>query len=116
MSENEKPTDAPSASDCSAACRAITPDELRDAILDHMRELAKYWATVDGVKTVQDRIEGAMFSTLGILDGSTIGLPAFDLVAMPHPDDKQYHIDNGEDWIEEGTRISDMLHEHWHQR
>jgi hypothetical protein len=79
-----------------------------------MKGLAKYWATVDGEKSVQDRIEGAMFSTLAMLDGSSIDLPGFDLVACPHEEDKQFHIDNGENWIEPETRISDALHEHWY--
>ena len=94
--------------------RAITADELRDKVLRHMKHMAKYWATVEGEpRTVQDRIEGALFSTLAMLDGAGIGLPAFDLVAKPHADDKQYHIEQGEDWIEDGTTISDALHEHW---
>ena len=98
--------------------RAITADELRERILDHMRAMAKYWATVDvpdGPKTTQDRIEGAMFSVLEMLDGVPESFPAMDLVAKPRPDDKQFHIENGENWIEDGTRVCDMLHEHWHK-
>jgi hypothetical protein len=31
----------------------------------------------------------------------------------PHPDDKQYNIDNGEQWVEDGQIINDdvMLHD-----
>ena len=97
--------------------RAYTADELRDSILEHMRTTAKYWATVEGEpRSVQDRIEGALFSTLAMLDGCSIGIVSFDLVARPHPDDKQYHIDREENWVEDGTVISDMLHEHWHKQ
>ena len=98
--------------------RAITPDELRERMFGHMRAMSQHWATVDapnGPKTTQDRIEGAMFSVLTMLDGCTDSMPAMDLVAKPHPDDKQYHIGNGENWIEDETRISDMLHDHWHK-
>ena len=39
-------------------------------------------------------------------------MPAFDIVASPHPDDKEYHRSAGEDWIEPGAVINDcMLHE-----
>lgn len=97
--------------------RAITADELRDQLLDQMRHMAKYWAEVNSEDhaTVQSKIEGFGHSVLAMLDGCTPGLPAFDLVAKPHEDDKQYCIENGEAWVEDETRISDMLHEHWHE-
>jgi hypothetical protein len=37
-------------------------------------------------------------------------------VFRPNDEDKQYHIDRGENWIEDGTTISDMLHEHYYQK
>jgi hypothetical protein len=97
--------------------RAITADELRDELLDHMRHMARYWANVDSddFKTVHSKIEGFAHSVLVMLDGCSDGLPAFDLVAKPHEDDKQYNIDNGEDWIEDETRIINMLHEYWYK-
>ena len=99
--------------------RAITSDELRDALLEHMRSMAKYWAevdSVDGPRTTLSRIEGFAHSVLAMLDGCSPEIPAFDLVAKPHESDKQYHIDNDENWIEDETRISDMLHEQWHEQ
>jgi len=98
--------------------RAITSDELRDMLLDHFHELARYWADVNSEhhKTTQSKIEGFVHSVLATLDGCSPGLPCFDLVAKPHEDDKQYCKDNGENWIEDETRISDMLHEHWHRK
>jgi hypothetical protein len=59
-------------------------------------------------------VDGVVHSILAMLDGESLGLPAFDLVAKPHPDDKKYHQSRGEGWIEDVTRISDTLHEHWH--
>jgi hypothetical protein len=49
-----------------------------------------------------------------MLDGSAMDIVAFDLVARPHEDDKEYCIDKGENWVEEGTVISTTLHEYWH--
>lgn len=96
--------------------RALTPDELRDKLLNHMRRLAHHWAHSDkGEYTIQQRIEGAMFSMLAMMDGCALDVVAFDLVARPHPDDKEYCKQKGCNWIEEGTIISDMLHEHWHK-
>lgn len=100
--------------------RAVTAEELRDQLLDHMLCMARYWAELESENhtTVLSKIEGFAHSVLVMLDGCSCssGLPAFDLVAKPHPDDKQYHIDNEENWIEDETRISDMLHEHWYKR
>lgn len=94
--------------------RAYTEDEVRDKILSHMRDLARYWSDVEG-RTCREKIEGALFSTLSMLDGSG-GLCAFKLVACSHPDDKEYLRARNENWIEPGTTIDDCLHEHWHKK
>ena len=89
----------------------VSPDDLRDELLDVFRSLAKFWAELPetdkatGRKyTVLDRCEGVVFSILSQLDGCG-QLPSFDLVAHVHPDD--------EDQSREGVTISDMLHEHF---
>lgn len=98
--------------------RAYTADEIRDQLLEHIRQTAVYWAKLPDVDqatgkplTVKDRCEGVAFSILAALDGTAMTLPAFDLMVMPHESDKSFHIENGENWIEPGTVISDMLHE-----
>jgi len=99
--------------------RALTSEELRDQLLDRMHEIARYWSAVEikepDRNTILGRIDGALHSVLSMLDGCS-SLPAFDLVAKPHPEDKQYNIDEDENWIEDETRISDMLHEHWYRK
>jgi hypothetical protein len=89
----------------------VTPEALRDELLNVFRTYASYWATqpnihpVTGdVLTVRDRCDGLVFSILTNLDGCG-QLPAFDLVARVHPDD--------EDQSMEGVTIRDMLHEHY---
>lgn len=97
--------------------RAKTAEEIREDFMDACRSLADYWAGKPGSnvpveRTCYERIQGALHSWLCILDGVSGGLPAFDLVASPHPDDKEYHRAEGENWIEPGTVINDtMLHE-----
>jgi hypothetical protein len=97
--------------------RPMTADELRDDLFASMRRLARFWADAkpDG-KTVLERIEGAMFSVLVLLDGHAgDSVCAYDLVARPHPSDKEYHIEEGQNWVEDGTTISELLHEKWHK-
>jgi hypothetical protein len=105
------------------APRAYTSAELRDMFLHEVRTIATYWARLpardpaDGKPmTVEDRCNGVAFSILATLDGSTIGIPGIDLVFQPHEEDKEYHIKNGANWIEPGSVVSTMLHEHFHRR
>lgn len=94
--------------------RAYTADELRDTLLESLRENAKYWAALPG-KTPLEIANGVTFSLLTLLDGCSI-LPSFDLVVRPHPDDKQFNVDEGNNYYEDGTAISDMLHERFYAR
>jgi hypothetical protein len=93
--------------------RPMTADELRDDLLAEMRRLARFWANVPN-KTTLERIEGALFSTLVLLDGHA-SMVGFVLVACPSGDDKRYAIEHGQNWVEDGTEINDVLHEHWHK-
>jgi len=96
------------------APKAKTPEEIRGDFLDTCRGLADYWASdaIQGSYTCHERLSGLLHSILCIFDGVSMGMPAFDIVASPHPDDKEYFRDEGEDWIEPGTVINDcMLHD-----
>ena len=86
--------------------RAFTPEELRDQFLETARGIAKYWAEVHG-KSAQDRCDAVVFSLLSIIDGTDPNIPAFDLVARPHPDDRAYNKSHGKNWVEDGTVIND---------
>jgi hypothetical protein len=81
--------------------------------MDQCRELTRYWAGVED-RTVEERLSGLLHSILVIIDGQSGGFPcALDLVCRPHPEDKAYHIIEGEDWIEDGTVLNAdvLLHE-----
>ena len=94
----------------------LTPEELRREFLDLIRIFRDCWEQEKG-KTSKEKLDGLCFSILNIFDGTTMGLPAFDIVASPHEDDKQYCIDCNANWIEPGTVINDcMLHELWHTK
>lgn len=83
--------------------KAITEPELRENFLSFLRHRAHYWANVPNVSELE-RTQGMAHSMLVIFDGCS-GLPAFDIVVRPHEDDKQYCIDNEEDYYVDGMEI-----------
>jgi hypothetical protein len=95
------------------APRAYTPEELRGRVLDHVRLMVEYWATLPNLDT-RSRCDGVAFSILTMIDGSS-ELPPMALVAISSDEDKEYCVENGENWVEHGTVINDdtMLHEEY---
>ncbi|MNU27288.1 hypothetical protein D3C71_156740 [compost metagenome] len=100
--------------------RAYTSDELRDKFLHEVRTIAAYWAGLPDhdratgkAMTVRDRCDGVAFSILALLDGTTLDIPGIDLVFQPDEEDKEYYIQNGENWIEPGTVVSTTLRHHF---
>lgn len=92
---------------------AYTAEEARKTFLDILRAKARYWATIP-VEDEDDRLyrcEGLIHSILSIIDGVS-DFPAFDLVLRPHPDDKAFHIDEGDRWYEDGTTINGDVYLH----
>lgn len=99
--------------------RAYTQEEIQERFIDAIRGCACYWANCQLPKeqdTVSYRCNGVAFSILNILDGTSADFPAVELTVQPHPDDKQYHINNEEDWYEPGMTIhsGEYLHDLWH--
>lgn len=91
--------------------RALTAEEIREEFLQKFIDLARYWANSPN-KTPLEQCEGLAFSILNIFDGCSDMLPAFDITAASHPDDKEDHERHGENWYEAGTHINNcMLHE-----
>lgn len=93
--------------------RALTPQELRNNVLDHIRLMVEYWATLPGLD-VHSRCDGVAFSILTMIDGSA-DQPPMALVALSSDEDKQYYVEKGENWVDHGTVINDdvMLHEEY---
>lgn len=89
--------------------RAYTDKEVRKIFIDHLKGMAEYWDKSG--KDKADSLDGFIFSLFNLFDGAT-GLPAFDLVVRPHPDDKSYYQKLGENYFEDGMIINDcMMHE-----
>lgn len=96
--------------------RALTTDEMRQAFLEQCRTLTEYWArpSVAPEYDTRQRLSGLLHSILCVIDGASAGFNcALDLVCRPHPDDKAYQQQQGDNWIEDGTVLngSAMLHE-----
>jgi hypothetical protein len=107
--------------------REMTKDESVDKLLNQLATLSHYWATLkpnpnsplesDRVeKTPLERCNGLVFSILAMIDGSNIGLPAFDLVPVQPEDDKEFLIARGEHyWPTHAINDDTHLHDRWHK-
>lgn len=95
--------------------RAVTQAEAREIFLDSIRANIQYWASNSRVanSSHRERLEGLAHSILCIFDGVSGSMPcAIDLRLRPHPDDKQFCIDGGNNWIEDGMVINEDCHLH----
>jgi hypothetical protein len=97
--------------------RAKTVEEIREDFLDRCRGIARYWIREDRCNCAE-KVEGAVFSMLTMIDGCQGDWPAMDLVMRPHPEDKAYNIENDECWVEDGMVINAdvMLHEFFYEK
>jgi hypothetical protein len=97
--------------------RPYTPEEVRAKMLSHFKHLCKYWPQQTGAHndTEEKRMQNLVFSILVTLDGGSCALPAFDLIPAPHESDKEYHIENGENYYEKEVINNCQLHEIWAQ-
>lgn len=95
--------------------RAYTTEELRDTLLEEVRQIARHWADPKIDRDLQGRCNGVAFSILALLDGCNIGIPTIDLVFQPHESDKASSIRRGENWIEPGSVLDTGLHDCFYQ-
>lgn len=61
-------------------CRAYTPDEARDAVLRSVASSCYWWSRDSRATGDVDVCEGAAFTTLSSLDGTSLNLPAIDIL------------------------------------
>lgn len=92
--------------------RAYTAKETLDMYDAAFRDAARYWARQSDLSP-EDRCDGVRFSIMSILDGCGF-LPSLTLSVSPHPDDKAYHIECGENWFEPGQIVN--ANENLHDR
>ncbi len=102
--------------------RELTSEEVRDRFFKHVWSVIDFWHKESRKTDAFDKLTGAVFSILAMLDGCAIDLPAFLIVPDPHPDDKDYHKDREENWWPENKDVKlngevscrSMLHDYFH--
>lgn len=71
-----------------------TADEIRSMFLSHVKELITYWVGIHPHDSRQ-AAEGAVFSTLSTLDGSSMDLPGFLIVPIGTEEDNEWNASYG---------------------
>lgn len=90
---------------------AKSKSEMLEAFTQQVSNITSYWAGLD--ISDKEKCEGVAFSIMNIFDGACGGFPAaIDLVLRPHPDDKQYNIENGDDYVVDGMCINEKVYLH----
>lgn len=90
--------------------------EIKKEFVNYIHELVEYWNNNEK-KTVKEKLNGLAFSILVLLDGESANFPQFIVVPAPHKDDKQYHIEQNEDYYPDNdidninANISGELHD-----
>jgi len=87
--------------------REKTTNEIREEFLSHIRHLIGYWSKIPQ-DNVKERLEGLAFSILVALDGGS-SLPRFIVAPIQYEEDKEYHIENGEDYYPENHEIEEQI-------
>jgi len=83
--------------------RQLTVEEVRDQFLAQVWHTIRYWQKLDNPGG--DRIEGAVFSVLAILDGTAVDLPGFIVAPAPHHSDREYCVERGENYFPETPQV-----------
>ena len=97
--------------------RAKTADECRDEFLGFLSVMVEHCLNEKRAPTARDKLNLLVFSILNVFDGTSGGCMAFDLVSSAHPDDEQFHKDEGKNWTPIGVNIANgALHDLWVRR
>lgn len=88
--------------------REYKTEEIREQFLDHIRGMVNYWDNVSK-ETTKEKLSGLAFSILVALDGEAGDLPGFIVAPLPNPNDKQYLINEDEDYYPENHELEDKI-------
>lgn len=100
--------------------REKTMEEVREEVLNHVRGMVDYWNGIEK-DTTKEKLEGLAFSILTMLDGCGT-LPSFIVAPLPNEDDKEYNIENEEDYYPKNHNsdvkcdIAGSLHELFYKK
>lgn len=92
--------------------REKTKTGVQQDFLEHIWDLIEYWEKENRARTSRDKPGGLAHSILNTLDGCSM-LPGFAVIPNSHPGDKEYYIENGEDWypnnVDIGRELASLL-------
>jgi len=88
--------------------KEYTKEEVREQFLDHIRMMVDYWDSIPK-ETTKEKLSGLAFSILTALDGCSADLPSFIVAPLSSPEDKQYHIDEDENYYPENHEIEGKI-------
>ena len=81
--------------------REYTTEEVRKKVINHIWMMIDYWEHDSRAPTTRRKLSGLAHSICAMLDGCSGGIPAFVVAPIPHPSDKEFHKDEGENWFPE---------------
>ena len=90
-------------------------EEVTENFLNGVHDCIDYWEKYGN--DTRDKLEGLAFSILVMIDGEQGDIPKFILAPDPHPEDKQYLIENHQRYYPENYKsnvncnISGGLHD-----
>lgn len=86
--------------------REWTEGEIRAILFNRIAEILNDWEARENVADL-DKCAGMVRNIFNLFEGND---PKFEakiaLVSEPHPDDKEYYLENGENYYEEETNLS----------
>lgn len=93
--------------------RPWTKEEAREKFLKHIWGLIQFWADAK-VDNDLEKMEGLAFSILSSLDGTSMELPAYQVIPCPHPNDEEFHRVRGNNWYSDDIDIGGELHSNFY--
>ena len=88
--------------------RERTIEEVREEFLRRVWAYVRYWENESRAVATRGQLEGLAFSMLVLLDGGSGFFPGCLLVPNPHPEDKEYNRENGENWYPQPPQDVEM--------
>lgn len=87
--------------------REKVADEIAAELIEHIRELISFWESTE--TSSLEKLNGLAFSILAALDGCSDGVPSFIVAPYAHPEDKQFHIENGTNYYPENHELEEFV-------
>jgi len=91
--------------------RAYTEAEIREMFIKHLWGIWEYWLKESRQPDTKDKMSGMLHSILATIDGCSGGICGFKVIPNPHPSDKDYNKERGENWFPDNIDIGGGLHE-----